>query len=109
MTTLTLSIIGVPEQSVDLHAEPLHLARELMAAAGAPAIEIPDLGVETERGRVYDPDEVDLLEPQLAAAVAQLDRTLAADQLFTERQELRAALRLFSAARAYQSGVELGV
>lgn len=109
MATLTLSIITSPDAKVDLHVEPLHLARTLMANAGAQADEIPDLGVETDGGRVYDLDEVELIEPSLEAALAAIDATWPPERSFNERQELRAALRIFKAARAQRSGVELGV
>ncbi len=109
MATLTLSVITLPAESVDLHLEPLHLARQLMKSAGERSVDIPDLGVETQDGRVYDPEEVEDIEPRLEAAVAALDGALAEEELFNERQELRAALRIFSTARAHRSGVELAV
>jgi hypothetical protein len=109
LATLTLSIIALPDQSVDLHAEPLHLARQLMASIGANGVEIPDLGVETDNGRVYDLDEVEVIEPRLEAAIATIDRSVSSEQHFNERQELRAALGIFRSARACRSGVELGV
>ena len=107
MARLTLSVISLPEETVDLHLEPLHLARQLLGSAGSQPAMIPELGVETPDGRVYDPDEVEAIEPRLAEAIAALDVAFPAERYFNERQELRAALEIFRTARAHRSGVEL--